>query len=75
MTLRRTHRRGVVPLGTIVSAVDTWKRIRQLQAEKFTGAEVSRRLGLRRHGWSDPVAPGHVDHQHCGRTSRSGGAP
>lgn len=48
--LRRLHRLHRVPLGTIVSAVATWRRIRALQAERVTRAEISRRLGLRRSG-------------------------
>jgi hypothetical protein len=50
MTLRWMHRRGIVPLGTLVSATATWRRIRQLQAERFTRTEIARRLGVQRHG-------------------------
>ena len=48
--LRHTHRMKQIPLGTIVSAVDTWKRIRALKAERVTAGAISRRLGLRRCG-------------------------
>jgi hypothetical protein len=48
--LRRQHRLKQLPLGTIVSAVDTWKRIRALKAERVSASAISRRLGLRRGG-------------------------
>lgn len=48
--LRQLHARDRQPLGTVVSASETWKRIRSLRAEHLTDSEISRRLGLRRRG-------------------------
>lgn len=44
--LARQH--GRRPLGARISAVETWRRIRQLKAERLTQAEIARRLGLKR---------------------------
>lgn len=46
--LRRLHRLGKQPLGATISAVETWRRIRQLKAEQFSEAEIARRIGLTR---------------------------
>lgn len=44
--LRRQHARGKLPLGATISAVEAWRRIRQLQVERVSRTELSRRLGL-----------------------------
>ncbi|HYX83239.1 MAG TPA: hypothetical protein VE714_12645 [Gemmatimonadales bacterium] len=46
-TLRRQHAQGRPPLGATIRAVDAWRRIRSLKAERFTQAEIARRLGLK----------------------------
>lgn len=45
-SLRRLRASGKQPLGAKVSAVDTWRKIRQFKSEQFTQAEIARRLGL-----------------------------
>jgi hypothetical protein len=45
---RRTWARGRPPLGSLVRASEARRRVRQLQAEHFTKADLARRLGVRR---------------------------
>lgn len=45
--LRRKHQRGLPPLGAKISAVETWRKIRQLKADRLSQAEIARRLGYR----------------------------
>jgi hypothetical protein len=45
---RARRRQGLPLLGARMTARDTWRRIRQLQAERFTTAEIARRLGLKK---------------------------
>lgn len=46
--LRRQHATGHTPLGAHVSGVEVRRRIQQLLIERFTRAEIARRLGLKR---------------------------
>ena len=46
-TLRATHRKGLTPLGSLVSAKAARKKVNALLIERFTRAEIARRLGLR----------------------------
>ena len=46
--LRGQHVRGQIPLGARVPAAGLWKRVKSLQVEAFTKAEIARRLGLKR---------------------------
>jgi hypothetical protein len=46
--LRSRHARGLPILGALVSASETWRRIRQLRPELDTQGEIARRLGLKR---------------------------
>lgn len=45
--LRRARAQGRQPLGTLVPAVDAWRKIRQMQAEHVRKSDVARRLGYR----------------------------
>lgn len=44
--IRQQHREGKPPLGTMMSAVEAWRRIRQLKIEGISRRELSKRLGL-----------------------------
>lgn len=47
--LRRTRAYGKHPLGMLVPAFETAHRLRQLQTEGFTEADLAALLGLHRH--------------------------
>jgi hypothetical protein len=55
--LRRQHASGKLPLGSHVSAAETWRTIRHLRREHFSQAEIAGRLGLprRRLEWDADV--------------------
>lgn len=44
--LRRLRAKGIQPLGATISAVEAWRRIRQIQTEHVAKAEIARRAGL-----------------------------
>lgn len=46
--LRAQHAKGRTPLGARVSAAEAQRRIKQLLVERFTRAEIARRIGLKR---------------------------
>lgn len=46
--LRQSRLKGRPPLGSLISAKDTWIRIRQLKAAHLTDRDILQRLGLRR---------------------------
>lgn len=45
--LRATHRRGLKPLGSVISAKEAQRKVKALLIERFTRAEIARRLGLK----------------------------
>ena len=47
-SLRQQHLKGKPPLGSLISAKDTWIKIRQLKAERLTERDILTRLGLQR---------------------------
>jgi hypothetical protein len=45
--LRATHRRGLTPLGSRISPKAARKKVTALLVERFTRAEIARRLGIK----------------------------
>jgi hypothetical protein len=45
--LRTQHAKGLIPLGAKISATEAHRRIKQLLVERFSRAEIARRLGLK----------------------------
>lgn len=47
--LRCLHRCGTRPLGSVISPIEAYRRIRQLQHEHYTAKQIARALGLVHH--------------------------